>query len=231
MFSAVIVILGLYIVAAIWVRRKDKQDLVKVSSALLPSWNTKTSGWQTKPLLCSHSVDSRTTDRQSAHRQLSLSRHRAHRGGQRIWDSIQCQSSDVGKIVGSGVRKLSDGASQVSLTRVSVCQLDLPRQIFILEVLRCPHSHHPQWEREDDKTQRLAYPLFTMKMNVYIRSLRAKSIAESMVESNRERETKNCSELFSFSPLTSRFRTSFVDNFCHVNRRLGTNSTLSILMS
>ncbi len=31
-FSTVIVIFGLYIIAAIWARRKDKQDLIKVKS-------------------------------------------------------------------------------------------------------------------------------------------------------------------------------------------------------
>ena len=46
-----------------------------------------------------------------------------------------------GELVHSGVRKLSDGTSQVNSTGVSVCQLDLRRQPFLLEVFRCPYPH------------------------------------------------------------------------------------------
>ena len=47
---------------------------------------------------CLLSVDSSTPDGQSADWYVPLSGHSAHRCGQRSWDNIQCQSSDVRRI-------------------------------------------------------------------------------------------------------------------------------------
>ena len=72
-FSTVIVIIGLYIIAAIWARRKDKRDLVKVQSFFSMRTFTR------RVSFISLSVDSSTVGGQSSHWFVSLLGHCSYR--------------------------------------------------------------------------------------------------------------------------------------------------------
>lgn len=104
-FSTVMVIFGLYLISAVWARRKDKQDLVKVSgrkSSLIFHLLGRFQ-WTAAPLVDNLPID-------TYHYLITV-----HTGvGKEASTTSNVSFVMSGELADSGVRKLSDGKIQVS---------------------------------------------------------------------------------------------------------------------